>query len=383
VTIFRTDHVGSMVRPARLLDARDDHKAGKITSTQLAQVEDECILEALQVQRAAGIAVLSDGELRRTAYTTDQYDAIEGFAPEYPMVENTLPDGRKVQVEMHTKPVVGKLHQVRRLAEHESSFLKQHAKGTYKITMPTPVRNRVSMQGTIPEPYKTWDEVQQDIVDIFKGEMVALAREGVPYLQFDKVPTVYLTEASRANLQKQGLDPEKAFAQETAWENSCYDAVRAIAPEVTLAMHYCRGNRTGWAGGIGGYDMIAEHAFNELRVDRFLLEFDSERAGGFEPLRYVPRGKTVMLGLVTTKSNQIEKKEDLLRRIEQATKYIPLDQLALGPPVWLPICRQPRWRQHGVGGSKAKDGADRRNRARGLGIASRGVPPRTARPEEA
>jgi 5-methyltetrahydropteroyltriglutamate--homocysteine methyltransferase len=329
--VIRTDHVGSMVRPARLLDARDEFTAGKIGREQLAKVEDDCILEALASQRQAGIAVLTDGELRRTAYTTDQYDAIEGFAPAYPIVESTLPDGRKVRVEMHTKPVVAKLRQVKRLAQHEASFLMQHAGGLYKITMPTPVRNPMSQQKSIPAAYTSWDEIQQDIVDIFKGEMVALAKEGVPYLQFDKVPTVYLTEESRANMRSHGIDPETAFAQETALENSCYDAVRAAAPGVILALHYCRGNRTGWAGGSGSYELIAEHAFNELHVDRFLLEFDTERAGGFEPLRFVPGGKTVMLGLVSTKTNQIEKKEDLLRRIEEASKYISVDQLALGP----------------------------------------------------
>ena len=325
---FRSDHVGSMVRPGKLLDARDQFKAGRISSEALAKVEDECILEALELQRMAGLSVLTDGEMRRDAYTTDQYDAIEGFAPKYPEVEQTRPDGTKVLVEMHTKPVIGKLRQVRRLAAHEAAFLKQHANGVYKLTMPTPVRNRTALQREVPAPYQSWEEIQQDIVNIFRDEMVALAREGVPYLQLDKVPTAYLTPESRAAM---GVDASKAFDQEIAWENTCYDAVRKEFPNVTLALHLCRGNRVGWTGGSGGYDLIAEQAFNNVNVDRFLLEFDTARAGGFEPLRHMPKGKIAMLGLVSTKNNKLETKDDLLRRIEEASKFCPVEQLALGP----------------------------------------------------
>jgi methionine synthase II (cobalamin-independent) len=328
---IRVEHIGSMVRPARLMDARDAFAAGELDRAELTRIEDECILEALALQRGAGMQVLTDGELRRTAYTTDQYDAIEGFASEYPVVEQTRPDGTKLMVEMHTKPVVGKLRQVRRLAQHEASFLQQHAGGPYKITMPTPVRTPQQVQADIPTPYTTWDEIQQDILAIFRDEMVALAGEGVPYLQLDKVPLTYLNEQSRRTLKERGIDPDQSLAREIAYENSCYDAVRERHPDVILALHLCRGNRVGFGGGAGSYEAAAEMVFNQEHVDRFLLEYDTERAGGFEPLRFVPRGKVVMLGLVSTKTNQIEKKDDLLRRIEEASKYLPIEQLALGP----------------------------------------------------
>jgi len=331
-TIFRSEHVGSMVRPARLLDARDAFEAGKISREELTRVEDECILEALELQKQAGIGVFTDGELRRTSYTTDQYDAVEGFAEKYPVVENTKPDGTKVLVEMHTKPVVGKLRQVRRLAKHEADFMREHTPGPWKITMPTPIRALQPAGTPAPAPYGNWDEIQRDVVEIFKGEMVNLAKEGVPYLQLDRVPTGYLTTEGRDRIRATaGVDPEAQWLKEMALENECYDAARAASPNVILAMHYCRGNRVGFGGGVGGYDMIAESGFNGLHVDRFLLEFDTERAGGFEPLRHVPRGKVVMLGLVTTKSDQIETKDALLRRIDEASKYIPVEQLALGP----------------------------------------------------
>ena len=330
-TQLRVDHVGSLIRPARLLDARDAFAAGRIDRAELTRVEDECILEVLGLQNGAGVQVFTDGELRRTAYTTDQYDAIEGFAPAYPVVEQTRPDGTKVMVEMHTKPVEGKLRAVNRLARHEASFLKQHAPGVYKITMPTPVRNPLQIQPEIPAPYANWDEIQRDIVSIFRDEMVALAGEGVPYLQLDKVPTTYLNEQSRQALRDRGIDPDESLSGEIAYENTCYDAVRAQYPDVTLALHLCRGNRVGFGGGTGSYEAAAEMVFNQEHVDRFLLEYDTERAGGFEPLRFVPRGKVVMLGLVSTKTAQLEKKEALLRRIEEASKYLAVEQLALGP----------------------------------------------------
>jgi 5-methyltetrahydropteroyltriglutamate--homocysteine methyltransferase len=275
--------------------------------------------------------VLTDGELRRTAYTTDQYDAIEGFAREYPVVEQTRPDGVKVMVEMHTKPVIGKLRQVRRLAQHEAAFLHQNAGGLFKITMPTPVRSPYQAQKDIPAPYTSWDEIQADILQIFRDEMVALAGEGVRYLQLDKVPTNYLNADSRQDLKDRGIDPDESLAREIAQENGCYDAVRAAHPDVVLALHLCRGNRVGFGGGSGSYEAAAEMVFNQEHVDRFLLEYDTERAGGFEPLRFVPKDKTVMLGLVSTKTARLETKDDLLRRIEEASKHLPVEQLALGP----------------------------------------------------
>ena len=331
LTPYRTDHVGSMVRPERLLDARDALAAGKLSREALTQVEDDCILEALALQKAAGVSVVTDGEMRRDAYTTDQYDAIEGFADEWPIVEQTRPDGTKVLVEMHNKAVRGKLRQIRRLCQHEASFTGKHAGSMYKLTMPTPVRPPGQAQQDVPAPYATWDEVQQDLVDIFRDEMVALAREGVPFLQMDKVPTVYLNAEMRAGLQQRGIDPVASLAKEIAWENQCYDAVRREFPDVILAMHLCRGNRTGWTGGSGAYDLAAEQLFNDLHVDRFLLEYDTGRAGGFEPLRFVPKGRVVMLGLLSTKTDRLESKGDLLRRIEEASRHIDVDQLALGP----------------------------------------------------
>ena len=325
---YRTDHVGSLLRPERLLVAREAFKAGRLPLDELRAVEDECILEVFQRQRDIGIEVFSDGEFRRQSYTTDQYEAIEGFAAEYPKAPSTRPDGSVVTVQMHTKPVVGKLRQLRRLTEHESSFLLAHAPRPFKVTMPTPARVPAS-QPTIPSPYASLAEINEDITAIFRDEMAALADEGVTYLQLDKVPTRFVDPDAREAMRAQGLDPDEEFAAEVALENQCYDAARREG--VTLAMHFCRGSRTWWQGGSGAYDAIAEQAFAGLHADRFLLEYDTDRAGGFEPLRFVPRGVSVHLGLVSTKNPELEDQDALLRRINEAARFIDLDQLGIGP----------------------------------------------------
>ena len=161
-TMYRTDHVGSLIRPEKLLDARDAYKEGRTTLEDLRAIEDEAILEVFELQKDVGIEVFTDGEFRRQSYTTDQYDAVEGFAAEYPKNEMVKPDGTKVTVQYHTKPVVGKLRKLRRLTEHESSFLLQHAPGPFKVTMPTPIHDFRTQQ-TIPAPYTSFEEIQQEL----------------------------------------------------------------------------------------------------------------------------------------------------------------------------------------------------------------------------
>ena len=345
-TPYRTDHVGSMVRPARLLDARDAFAAGKLGREALTQVEDDCILEALTLQKSAGISVLTDGELRRDAYTTDQYDAIEGFVDEWPMVEQTRPDGTKVIVEMHNKAVKGKLRRVRRLTQHEASFLAKHAGGMYKVTMPTPVRGPGQAQQQIPAPYSTWDEIQQDIVDIFRDEMVALAREGVPFLQLDKVPLAYLNAEQRAALQQRGIDPVAALAQEIAYENQCFDAVRREFPNVILAMHLCRGNRTGWVGGAGGYDLWPSSCSTTCTSTASCSSTTPQRAGGFEPLRYVPKGQDRHAWPAQHQDEPAGEQGKPATPHRRGVEVHRRRPAGAGAAVRLPVRRQPRWRQH-------------------------------------
>ncbi len=303
-TRFRTDAIGSLIRPPAVLAARAAFKAGRVSEAELRQTEDSAILEALQRQREIGIEVLTDGEMRRAAWMTEFSDAVGGFAADYPVVPIKRPDGTIEMVELHTKHVVGRLRQQRRLTAYEVPFLRAHTgDARFKITLPSPnVFGWGSFKPGATDPaYATREELHEDAIGILQREMQALVQE----------------------------DRRHGLAQDIAAENRCYDALPRH--QVVLGSHLCRGNRNSWGGLRGGYDAVAEQLFNELHVDRFLLEYDTERAGSFEPLRFLPKDKTVVLGLVTTKSAQLESADDLKRRIDEAARYCGLDQLAVSP----------------------------------------------------
>jgi 5-methyltetrahydropteroyltriglutamate--homocysteine methyltransferase len=235
--------------------------------------------------------------------------------------------------------VIGqKLRQKRRLTANEAAFLKAHAPGPFKMTMPA--ASYILARGYRPDVtdrvYGSRAAALHDVAGIIGAEVAALVDEGVPYIQLDNphYPD-YVVEERNAQWRAVGVDPDKALAEDIAADNACLRGVDRS--RVTLAMHLCRGNGgrgpdqpAGWHSA-GGYDAIAERVFGGLEVDRFLLEYDSERAGGFEPLRFVPPGKQVVLGLVTTKSGTLESQELLLRRIDEAARYVPLEQLAISP----------------------------------------------------
>ena len=267
---------------------------------------------------------------------------------------------------MHTKPVVGKLRKLRRLTAHESSFLLQHAPRPFKVTMPTPIRPN---QLTIPAPYASLQEIHEDITAIFRDEMTALADEGVTYLQLDKVPTRFVDPQAREAMRARGVDPDAEFAAEVALENSCYDAARREG--ITLAMHFCRGSRLWWQGGSGPYEAIAEQAFVGLHADRYLLEYDSEKAGGFEPLRFVPKGKSVHLGLVSTKTPELEDQDALLRRIDEASRIHRPGPAWHRAAVRLPGGVGARRRPHHHRRAAAQAGADCGHGSQGLGVRRR------------
>jgi 5-methyltetrahydropteroyltriglutamate--homocysteine methyltransferase len=327
--IYRTDQVGSLVRPVKLLDARDAVRAGRITRDQLRKIEDEAILETLEMQRQVGIDVFSDGEMRRDAWMTNFSESVEGFVNDYPVIENKRPDGTPVRVEMHYKAVRGKLRQVRRL--NDAAFMLLHSPGSFKVTMPSPSNlTRTCYQPGITDvAYPTLEQLHSDTVTIVRGEMEALKKEGVRYLQLDEGFVRYALESAHADARAKGIDLEKQLAEDIAADNSCYEAVQGDG--MTTAMHLCRGSRVRWHHGVGHYDWLAERLFNALHVDRFLLEYDTDVVGGFEPLRFMPKGKVAVLGIVSSKEAQLEKQDDLIRRIEDAAAYCPIEQLALSP----------------------------------------------------
>jgi 5-methyltetrahydropteroyltriglutamate--homocysteine methyltransferase len=346
-TIYRADHVGSLLRPPEVLEAHAAHAEGKISEEQLREIEDRAILMALDLQRQVGIDVLSDGEYRRAwGWAGDFPDAVDGYVSSAPPIafEWRMPDGvdaasdeafRAVlrSVPQQAGRVIGeKLRQHRRLTGHEAPFLKEHADGPFKITMPAPsyVVARGFKPGITTSVYPTRKALMDDVTSIYQVEVQMLADADVPYIQLDNphYPD-YIEESRRAQWRAIGIDPEVAIREDIAGDNACIAGLDRA--NVTVATHICRGNgRSAWHTQ-GGYEPIAEQVFGGLDVDTFLLEYDTDRAGGFEPLRFIPKGKNVVLGLVTTKVGDLESQDVLLRRIEEASKFVPMENLSLSP----------------------------------------------------
>jgi 5-methyltetrahydropteroyltriglutamate--homocysteine methyltransferase len=333
---YRADQVGSLLRPAELKDAR---KNPETTREKLTRLEDRFILEALRRQKEAGLEIFTDGEFRRSGFMGDFYESVEGFDNETGVARTwkagaTAPGHRGVQ--SLAGVVVEKIRQTKRLTSHELAFLKQHSPGDIKITLPTANQfpALIYKKGLSDAAYPTRSELLWDIVPIIGAEIRALVEDGVRYIQIDAPRYSYYIDPKWRNYvrDEMGMDPEAALDEAIRADNACLDEARkAAGAEVTFAIHLCRGNNQSHWYAEGGYDPIAEKLFTQLNVDVFLLEYESERAGTFEPLRFVPENKGVVLGLVSSKLPQLESKDDLKRRIEEATKYVALDRLAISP----------------------------------------------------
>ena len=328
---IRADHVGSLLRPAELLDAREQFSRGALSREALRAQEDAAILKALNGQRQAGLEIFTDGEFRRGSWITDMAEAVQGFVPQSRTIEWRGPDGG---AEPSTSSVVGgRLEPRRRLTGEQAAFLKKHAPGAIKMTVPAPSNFWVVSwkAGVSDQAYASRSEMLQDVVRIVRGEIEALIAEGVEYVQMDApFYGVFIDEQHRATLRQTGIDPDKALHEVVAADNA---AVAGLASDnLTLALHICRGNsRSRWLYE-GGYNPIAEALFGTLGVDAFLLEYDDVgRDGDFSPLRYLPPNKIAVLGLVTSKEPGLESVESLRKRIDEAAKTVPLEQLALSP----------------------------------------------------
>lgn len=338
---FRADHIGSLLRPAELMQARASHDAGNSSSEQLREIEDKAILEALEMQRQVGIDVFSDGEFRRSWFSAAFADSIEGittdpdavFAPSWQGEFGNQADSVAEDIGFAEQVVSSRLKQVRRFTAHESGFLKENSPGPFKITMPGVMTRAATWYkpGITDKFYPTREDLIQEIVGMLRSEVKALIDEGVSYIQLDSLRyVIQLADVStRHRMIEAGEDVEMALDDTIAIDNATLQD--ALGSGATIGLHMCRGNnRSAWRSE-GGYDVIAEKAFSLLNVDRFLLEYDTDRAGGFEPLRFVPKGKTVVLGLISTKDPQLESQDDLRRRIDEAARYVPMENLALSP----------------------------------------------------
>lgn len=327
-TPHRADHVGSFLRPAELLEAR---RAGA-PPERLRTLEDQHILRVLARQQELGLDVFTDGELRRRNFMSDLIDAVEGFDTGE-AVARSWQGGAGVAVSSVTGIVTEKIRSRRRMTSDELTFLRAHSPGAIKITLPTANQFPAIAfkRGITDRVYRDHTQLLWDIVPIIKGEIAALVADGVQYVQIDAPRYSYYIDPKWREYIKTEMQVEPATALDEAIraDNACLEG--AHRPGVTLAMHLCRGNNRSQWYAEGGYDPIAEKLFGSLQVDRFLLEYDDERSGTFEPLRFVPREKAVVLGLVSSKRPQLESKKDLIRRIEQASRFVPLEKLALSP----------------------------------------------------
>jgi 5-methyltetrahydropteroyltriglutamate--homocysteine methyltransferase len=326
---YRADQVGSFLRPAELLRARSDPET---RPEQLRELEDRAILKVLARQRDLGFEIFTDGELRRNNFMSDFTDAVAGFDHGDAVARAWHGPGAGA-VRSVTGIVTSRLRQLRRLTAHELGFLKQHSSGTIKMTLPSATQFPAIAykRGISDTAYPSVSEFLWDVVAIIRAEVRALVDEGVRYVQIDAPRYSYYVDPKWRDFIKteMGLDPDAALDEAVRADNACLEDVRR--PGLTLAIHLCRGNNRSHWYAEGGYDPIAEKLFGALQVDRFLLEYDDDRSGTFEPLRFVPRGKTVVLGLVSSKRPQLESLADLRRRVEQASRYVPLDDLALSP----------------------------------------------------
>jgi 5-methyltetrahydropteroyltriglutamate--homocysteine methyltransferase len=326
---FRADHIGSFLRPPALLEAR----ARGADAATLRALEDREILRVLERQRELGFEVFTDGEFRRRTFQSDFIEAVDGFDIDREAIRAWKTDGGTAQAQGTAGVVVGKLEQVRRLTGHETAFLKQHAPGTVKMTTASPTQYPAIAwkKGLSDAAYPDRSALLADITAIITSEMRALADEGVGYIQIDAPRySYYIDPKWRDWLRTEtGSTPERLLDEAIAADNACFAA--AARPGVTRAIHLCRGNNRSQWYAEGGYDAIAERLFTTMDADTFLLEYDDERSGSFEPLRFVPKGKTVVLGLVSSKRAQLESADELARRVEQAAQVVPLASLALSP----------------------------------------------------
>jgi 5-methyltetrahydropteroyltriglutamate--homocysteine methyltransferase len=331
---YRADHIGSLLRPQELLDAVEDPG---VTSAELKELEDRHILRVLARQKEVGLGIFTDGEFRRRQFMSDFYESVEGLDRGSEVVrpwKGTA--GVAVAPGVSTSLpgiVVEKIRQTRRLTQHQASFLIQSSPGPIKITLPTANQFPAVAykKGMSEKAYPTYSDFLWDIVPIIKGEIQALVNEGVNYIQLDAPRYSYYIDPKWRGYVKEemGRDPEEALAEAISADNASLEGARRSG--VVLGIHLCRGNNRSQWYAEGGYDPIAERLFTQLNVDVFLLEYESERAGTFEPLRYVPRHKSVVLGLVSSKLPELETQDQLLRRIDDASRYVPLENLALSP----------------------------------------------------
>ncbi len=328
----RADHVGSFLRPRSVIEAREHRSAGNIDYSELRAIEDKAIADLVKWQESLGLKAITDGEFRRYFFHTDfllQLDGVEERGGLKKAFKNDA--GKDVQFAPPVMVVTGKIAHKKPIQLADYQFLASHVTETPKVSIPSPtmLHFRAGRSGIPEDVYPEMDAFYADVAAAYRAEVDSLAAAGCRYIQMDDTNLAYLCDdEQRADAAKRGLDPDATTRQYAKLINDSF----ASAPgDMIKAVHLCRGNfRSSWAAE-GGYEPVAEIMFNELDIDAFFLEYDDPRSGDFAPLRFLPKGKTVVLGLVTTKLGDLESKDDIKRRIDEAAKYADIDQLALSP----------------------------------------------------
>jgi 5-methyltetrahydropteroyltriglutamate--homocysteine methyltransferase len=323
---FRADHVGSFLRPKDLLDARQAFKDGRIGKVELRAAEDEAIRGVIKMQEDLGFKGVTDGEFRRTFFHTDfllQLDGVdEGFHKH---------GGEELEYAPPIMLITGKICHAHDIQRADYEFLAANTSRLPKVTIPSPtmLHFRGGREAIDQVAYPDMEEFYADLAAAYRAEIAGLAEAGCRYLQLDDTNFAYLCDdVQRENARKRGMDPDDL---PRLYARIINDAISQRPDDMTVCVHLCRGNyRSSWAAE-GGYEPVAEVLFNELAVDGYFLEYDDARSGDFAPLRFVPKGKTVVLGLVTTKLGELESPDSVKARIDEAAGFAPLDQLALSP----------------------------------------------------
>jgi 5-methyltetrahydropteroyltriglutamate--homocysteine methyltransferase len=331
---FRADHVGSLLRPARLLQARDDLAAGRIDADELRRLEDESIAEIVRKQEEVGLRSATDGEHRRASWHMDFIYQLDGVTKEAGHIAVTFHNEEgDIEFTPAALHVDGKLGVSKTIFGDDFRFLQDTVtRNLPKLTIPSPsmVHYRGGKAALDPAVYPTLDEFWADLTAAYREQVRRLGELGCTYLQLDDTSLAYMNDPhQRDYIESIGGDHERQHVEYIRHINESL----AERPEgMSVTTHMCRGNfRSSWAAA-GSYDFVAEALLNDLQVDGFFMEWDDERSGGFEPLRFLPRGdKQVVLGLVTTKRGELESKDELKRLIEAASQYAPVEQLCLSP----------------------------------------------------
>lgn len=326
---FRAEHIGSLLRPHELIEAHRSLATGKLTAEGFRAAQENLIRDVIRLQEEAGLQAVTDGEFRRGSYFSHFIEAVTGITDKEAVFHFTGQSGKKIH--FHAPHIAGKLKRERGISTEEFRFLQGNTQCTPKITMPSPSTMHFFRCGEAVEKsaYADEEEFFADLVRVYREEVAELVSLGLRYLQIDEVPLAMLCDPKiQAAVRSRGKDPELLREKYIALVNAI---VKDKPEQLTVGMHLCRGNyKASWLSE-GSYEAVADHLFNNLNVDAFFLEYDGPRAGDFSPLQYMPSNKTVVLGLVSSKTPDMEQPDLLKKRVDEASRFVPLERLAISP----------------------------------------------------